>query len=263
MSNIPINASPDRLWAFFEKFGEIENGPRGLDPTTGKFKGYALFVFKTVEGAKKVLEEPYKMFDGIQLHCKRAAEGKSNGGGGEASITTALQPVQPQMLAAAAAAQQVQNMALLGQHSGLVNPLYGGGMITNANLGALMGGYYGMMGGSVPGLGLGSYGVSGGGEGGSSGAMLSGLQYMYPNVQSGQTSSSSLSKVPGGTSGGGYSPSVWYVKGFLSILLYVCHCFMHFEHVISVLKFHIAYIMNNVLNCYSLWQFGKNILDSE
>ncbi|KAL8478925.1 hypothetical protein ACS0TY_030712 [Phlomoides rotata] len=205
VSNVPVNASPERLRAFFEKFGEIENGPRGLDPTTGKFKGYALFVFKTVEGAKKALEDPYKMFEGGQLHCKKAAEGKSNvGGGGEASITTSLQPVQPQMLAAVAAAQQVQNMAFLGQQSGLVNPLYGAGMLTNANLGALMGGYYGMMGGSVPGLGLGSYGVSGGGEGGSSGAMLSGLQYMYPGVRSGQTSSS-LANVTG-TSGSGYSP---------------------------------------------------------
>lgn len=262
VSNVPVNASPDRLREFFEKFGEIENGPRGLDPTTGKFKGYALFVFKTVEGAKKALEEPYKIFEGSQLHCKKAAEGKSNGGGGEASITTALQPVQPQMLAAVAAAQQVQNMALLGQQPGLMNPLYGGGMLTNANLGALMGGYYGMMGGSVPGLGLGSYSVSGGGgEGGSSGAMLQGLQYVYPSVQSGQTPSS-LAKVSG-TSGSGYSPSVCYVNGFLSILqyicIYVCHCFMHLllRACDFCVKGTYGIKIYNLLNCYSFCQFGK------
>ncbi|KAI3462028.1 hypothetical protein Pfo_018691, partial [Paulownia fortunei] len=206
VSNVPVNASVEKLRGFFDKFGEIESGPKGLDPNTGKFKGYAIFVFKTVGGAKKVLEEPYKVFEGSQLHCRKAAEGKGTVAAGAASITTALQPVQPQMLAAVAAAQQVQNMALLGQQAGFVNPLYSGGMIANANLGALMGGYYGMMGGPVQGLGIGVYGVSGAGEGGSSGAMLSGLQYLYPSVQSGQTSSS-LAKAPG-TSGSGYSPSL-------------------------------------------------------
>ncbi|XP_057807046.1 RNA-binding protein P-like [Salvia miltiorrhiza] len=197
VSNVPLNASPEKLRVFFEKFGEIENGPKGMDPTTGRFKGYAIFVFKTLEGAKKVLEEPVKFFEGCQLHCRKAAEGKGQVASGAASITTALQPVQPQMLAAVAAAQQAQNMALLGQQAGLVNPLYGGGLITNANLGALMGGYYGMMGGGVQGLGLGAYGgVSGGGNNGSSGAMLQGLQYAYPSVQTGQ-SSSSLAKAPG------------------------------------------------------------------
>ncbi|KAH6796676.1 hypothetical protein C2S52_021230 [Perilla frutescens var. hirtella] len=210
VSNVPLNASPDKLRFFFEKFGEIESGPKGLDPVTGRFKGYAIFVFKTLEGAKKVLEEPNKVFEGSQLHCRKAAEGKSGVAGGAASITTALQPVQPQMLAAVAAAQQVQNMALLGQQAGLVNPLYGGGLIANANLGnlgALMGGYYGMMGGAMSGLGLGAYGVSGGGGSGSgsSGAMLQGLQYAYPNLQTGQTSSS-LGKAPG-TGGSGYSQS--------------------------------------------------------
>ncbi|KAG6384603.1 hypothetical protein SASPL_155576 [Salvia splendens] len=163
VSNVPLNASPERLLTFFEKFGEIESGPKGMDPETGRFKGYAIFVFKTPEGAKKVLEEPVKFFEGGQLHCKKAAEGKGQVASGAASITTALQPVQPQMLAAVAAAQQVQNMALLGQQAGLVSPLYGGGLIGNANLGASMGGYYGMLGGGQ-GLGLGAYGVSGGGN---------------------------------------------------------------------------------------------------
>ncbi|KAL0424402.1 UNVERIFIED_CONTAM: hypothetical protein Sradi_0975000 [Sesamum radiatum] len=151
------------------------------------------------------------MFEGSQLHCQKAAEGKNKVAGGAASITTALQPVQPQMLAAVAAAQQVQNMALLGQQTGMVNPLYGGGMIANANLGALMGGYYGMMGGQIPGLGLGAYGVSSASDVGTSGSMLQGLQYMYPSGQNGQ-SSSSLAKASG-TSGRGYSPSLWYVRG--------------------------------------------------
>ncbi|KAG8383474.1 hypothetical protein BUALT_Bualt04G0017000 [Buddleja alternifolia] len=207
VSNVLGHTSVERLRGFFEKFGEIESGPTGLDPVTGKFKGYAIFVYKTVEGAKKVLKEPYKVFDGTQLHCQKASEGKSKVAGGAASITTALQPVQPQMLAAVAAAQQAQNMAFLGQQAGIVNPLYGGGMIPNANFGALMGGYYGMMGGQMQGLGLGAYGVGGagpgvGGDSSGGSSMLQGLQYLYPSMQSGQTSST-LPKTSG-TSGSSY-----------------------------------------------------------
>ncbi|EYU24027.1 hypothetical protein MIMGU_mgv1a0067581mg, partial [Erythranthe guttata] len=206
---VPLDASPDRLKALFEQFGEIENGPKGLDPATGRFKGYAIFVYKTIEGAKKALEQPFKYFEGSQLHCQKAIEGKGHVSSGAASITTALQPVQPQMMAAVAAAQQVQNMAMLGQQAGLVNPLY-------ANLSALMGSYYGMMGAPVQGLDLGMYGVpdggaaaaaGGGGIGGlGSEAMYQGLQYTYPNMQS-VKASPSLAK-GSGTSGSGYSPSL-------------------------------------------------------
>ncbi|GFQ01053.1 ubp1-associated protein 2a [Phtheirospermum japonicum] len=209
VNNVQANVSAERLKAFFEQFGEIESGPKGFDPMTGRFKGYAIFVYRTAEAAKKVLEEPYKVFDGSQLHCQKAVEGKGKLAGGAASITTALQPVQPQMLAAVAAAQQqAQSMALFGPQAGIVNPLYGGGMIVNPNLGAMMGGYYGMMGGQVPGLGLGAYSVTGSGDGG---AMLQGLQYLYPGGPTGQNSSSSLNKAPGNN---GYSP-MWYYNVFV------------------------------------------------
>lgn len=176
ISNVPANANAQQLRGFFEKYGEIETGPTGLDPTTGKFKGYAIFVYKTLDGAKRVLEEPYKVFGGQKLHCQKATEGKSKVGSGAASITTALQPVQP-LMQAAAASQQAQNLASLGQQTGFVNPLYGGGLIGNANLGGLLGGYYGMMGGQLPGLDLGAYSGAGAGagSGGSSGAIFPGL----------------------------------------------------------------------------------------
>ncbi|KAL2521587.1 UBP1-associated protein 2B-like [Forsythia ovata] len=204
VSNVPVNASAEQLRGFFEKFGEIESGPTGLDPTTGKFKGYAIFLYKTLEGAKRVLEEPYKVFEGQQLHCQKATEGKSKVGSGAASITTALQPVQPLMLAAAAS-QQAQNLALLGQQTGFVNPLYGGGLIGNANLGGLMGGYYGMMGGQLQGLGLGAYSGTGAGSGGSSGAMLPGLglgAYSGAGAGSGGSSGAMLQGLGLGAYGG-------------------------------------------------------------
>ncbi|KZV26990.1 RNA-binding protein squid-like [Dorcoceras hygrometricum] len=212
VSNVPESARPEKLRRFFENFGEVEHGPTGLDPTTGKFKGYAIFVFKTVEGAKKVLEEPDKIFEGIQLHCRKATEGKGKGVGGAASITTAMQQVHPQMLEVAAA-QQAQSMALFGPQMGLMNPLYGAGLFGNA----LIGSYYGMIGGQMQGLGLGAYGVPGVGSysdptgastGVPGGAMLQGLPHMYPSQQSGQTSSSLAKSLK--TDDSGYFSSLWY-----------------------------------------------------
>ncbi|KAK8969192.1 Polyadenylate-binding protein RBP47B' [Platanthera guangdongensis] len=77
VNNVGVNINPERLLDFFSKFGEIEQGPLGCDPATGKFRGYALFYYKTVEGCNKALEEPTKHFEGCELRCQRAFEGPS------------------------------------------------------------------------------------------------------------------------------------------------------------------------------------------
>ncbi|GFS37817.1 UBP1-associated protein 2A [Actinidia rufa] len=46
---------------------------------TGKFKGFCLFVYKSVESAKKALEEPHKSFEGHTLHCQKAVDGPKTG----------------------------------------------------------------------------------------------------------------------------------------------------------------------------------------
>ncbi|KAG6511556.1 UBP1-associated protein 2A-like [Zingiber officinale] len=74
ISNVHIEATRDSLRAFFSQFGEIEGGPFGFDINTGKSRGFAIFVYKTQEGARKALEEPYKMFEGHQLNCRLAFE---------------------------------------------------------------------------------------------------------------------------------------------------------------------------------------------
>ncbi|CAA6657003.1 unnamed protein product [Spirodela intermedia] len=73
----PAPAPPLRyqMLQFFAKYGEIEEGPLGLDKLTGKPKGFALFVYKTPDGARKALEEPHKNFDGHILHCQKAIDG--------------------------------------------------------------------------------------------------------------------------------------------------------------------------------------------
>ncbi|XP_042480665.1 UBP1-associated protein 2B-like [Macadamia integrifolia] len=75
VANVGPYINPEKLRAFFAKFGEIEEGPLGYERNTGKLKGFAIFVYKTQEGSRKALEEPTKMFEGCTLQCQRAAEG--------------------------------------------------------------------------------------------------------------------------------------------------------------------------------------------
>ncbi|KAK9154536.1 hypothetical protein Sjap_002016 [Stephania japonica] len=92
VSNVSADIDPQKLLTFFAKYGEIVEGPLGLDKQTGKPKGFTLFVYRTVESARKALEEPHKNLEGHILHCQRAIDGpkhnkmqfqnQSSGGGG-------------------------------------------------------------------------------------------------------------------------------------------------------------------------------------
>ncbi|KAL0740061.1 hypothetical protein Bca4012_081574 [Brassica carinata] len=75
VSNVSAEIDPQRLLEFFSRFGEVEEGPLGLDKATGRPKGFTLFVYKTAESAKKALEEPHKSFEGHVLHCHKANDG--------------------------------------------------------------------------------------------------------------------------------------------------------------------------------------------
>ncbi|XP_042506659.1 UBP1-associated protein 2A-like [Macadamia integrifolia] len=94
VGNVHSEIPGDKLHAFFSKYGEIEEGPLGFDKQTGRSKGFALFIYKTVEGARKALEEPNKSFDGHQLYCQKATDSHKqraaaaapiSGGGGAAT----------------------------------------------------------------------------------------------------------------------------------------------------------------------------------
>ncbi|TMW88263.1 hypothetical protein EJD97_018838 [Solanum chilense] len=194
VGNVPKKVNSEKLRSFFAKFGEIEAGPMGFDPSTGKSKGYALFVYKTVEAAKKCLEKPSKIFEGRQLHCKKAAEGKI--GGGAASITT--EAVQQPLLAMPpgqgvyAPVAAGHSMGMLGQNTDvpMMNPFYGGALANPygaygnpfagvGGFGQQMGGGMGMAAGyggmldSVGGgvSGLGAYSGAGSSTGGSTGVL--------------------------------------------------------------------------------------------
>lgn len=85
VANVPVDMPADRLLNLFLAYGEIEEGPLGFDKVTGKSRGFALFVYKTPEGAQAALADPTKVIDGKHLQCKLAIDGKKGkppGGGG-------------------------------------------------------------------------------------------------------------------------------------------------------------------------------------
>lgn len=83
VANVPPDLPADKLLAHFSVYGEIEEGPLGFDKQTGKSKGFALFVYKTPEGAQAALLDPVKNVEGRQLSCKLAiTDGKQGKRGG-------------------------------------------------------------------------------------------------------------------------------------------------------------------------------------
>lgn len=78
VANVGAHVSPEALKLFFAKFGELEEGPLGLDTVTGKFKGFSIFLYKNADGCKKALEEPVKVFDNCRLECRLAVDGLKN-----------------------------------------------------------------------------------------------------------------------------------------------------------------------------------------
>ncbi|KAL6225250.1 hypothetical protein ACLB2K_004101 [Fragaria x ananassa] len=232
VSGVPHEADAEKLRALFGKFGEIETGPMGFDSQTGKCRGFALFLYKTVEGAKKALEEPVKVFEGHQLNCQKATEGAKN-------KNIAAAPAQQTQAPPLAPVPGAQNMAFFGQYAGL-NPLYGGmmtsmggalvpgtgnpammarplnpGLLAGAlNTGVFPAGQYGQVGaGGFGGVsnGMGSFGP-GGSLLGAYGTIaplptMQSLQQVYPSSQPGQTATVR----PQGT--GGYQPYIWMIIG--------------------------------------------------
>ncbi|CAH8363366.1 unnamed protein product [Eruca vesicaria subsp. sativa] len=79
VSNVGAEVDPEKLLEFFSRFGEVEEGPLGLDKFTGRPKGFCLFVYKSAESAKKALQEPHKSFEGSVLHCQKAIDGPKQG----------------------------------------------------------------------------------------------------------------------------------------------------------------------------------------
>ena len=239
VSNVPFDTDSEKLRQFFSKFGEIETGPIGFDSTTGRSRGFALFVYKTEAGAKKVLEDPHKSFEGHRLNCSKATEPKAKKNPVQPVVQTQPPPPQPtqqqqqlqlqqqqqqqqqqppppqgSVLAAVAAAQ---NMAMFGHHPSL-NPMYGGFI---ANPGAAI---LANQAQSV----LGAYGGAG-----------PGLQAMYPNTQMGpQMGQPNTSRAQGPS---GYPSYMWYEISPLNFLIldfafYACLVLIFANFIVIITK---------------------------
>merc|ERR1740136_563371 len=52
VGGLPQDAKQDDISAHFQTFGEIDNINLKTDPATGRSRGFAFVVFKTVEGLK-------------------------------------------------------------------------------------------------------------------------------------------------------------------------------------------------------------------
>ncbi|KAL5984174.1 hypothetical protein ACLOJK_018278 [Asimina triloba] len=202
VSNVHADVDKEKLRAFFSKFGEIETGPLGFDALTGKSRGFALFVYKTPEGAKKALEEPYRMFEGHQLHCQKATESSQKM---KAAALTQQAP-GPAALAAAAAAQ---NIALFTQNPTL-NPALGA-LLANQNAGLsvtpLMAAVPAVNAGAGQLASLAGYGLSSLGSLGGSSSVLGAYNTQSSTTFPGQ-SSGGRTYTTGGSLGG-LPPYVW------------------------------------------------------
>lgn len=65
------------LLSFFERHGEIEEGSVAYDKDSNKSRGFGFVTYKTVEAAKKALDDPQKMLGGRNITVKLADNHKS------------------------------------------------------------------------------------------------------------------------------------------------------------------------------------------
>ncbi|XP_039141929.1 UBP1-associated protein 2C-like [Dioscorea cayenensis subsp. rotundata] len=69
--------SSETLLKFFGRHGEIEEGSVAYDKETTKSKGFGFVTYKTVEAAKKALDDPNKSLGGRNITVKLADSHKS------------------------------------------------------------------------------------------------------------------------------------------------------------------------------------------
>ncbi|XP_010463448.2 PREDICTED: UBP1-associated protein 2C-like isoform X2 [Camelina sativa] len=206
VANVPFDMPADRLLNQFLAYGDIEEGPLGFDKITGKSRGFALFVYKTAEGAQAALAEPMKVVDGKNLQCKLAIDGKKGkppGQDGGAGVGhghghghghgegMGMVPPSGPYGAATGGHGGPAGLGTYGGYSGggphhMNSTPSSVGVAAAGGYGGAYGGHYSAYGGAgtgaYGGLGAGSMGVSGGAYGPGSG---SGAYRMPPSSMSG------------------------------------------------------------------------------
>lgn len=210
VANVPFDMPADRLLNQFLAYGDIEEGPLGFDKITGKSRGFALFVYKTAEGAQAALAEPMKVVDGKNLQCKLAIDGKKgkppgqDGGAGvghghgHGDGMGMVPPPGPY----GAAGGGHGGLGNYGGYSGGPAPHHMNSTPSSMGVGTATGGYGSVYGSHYSGYGAGSAGYGGLGAGSMGGT---GGGYGGPGTGSGP-----YRMPPSSMSGGGYPESGHY-----------------------------------------------------
>jgi heterogeneous nuclear ribonucleoprotein A1/A3 len=117
VGNVHADVDVDRLYEYFSQFGEIEEGPLGFDKSTGRPKGFALFVYKSVDSARRALEDPNKSFDGKVLNVQKAIDGRSKTPGSNSNANPSATAASAQITAPAIAAINPYDPSVYGATS--------------------------------------------------------------------------------------------------------------------------------------------------
>ncbi|KAG0626873.1 hypothetical protein M758_2G157700 [Ceratodon purpureus] len=96
IGGLSYETTSDTLLNIFSQYGEIEEGAIAYDKNTNKSRGFAFVTFKTIDGAKRAMEDSNKTIEGRHVTVKLAAEGQrertqSQSGSGQLQ---SLPPVQ-------------------------------------------------------------------------------------------------------------------------------------------------------------------------
>lgn len=76
IGGLSYETTSDTLLNIFSQYGEIEEGAIAYDKNTNKSRGFAFVTFKTVDGAKRAMEDSNKTIEGRHVTVKLAAEGQ-------------------------------------------------------------------------------------------------------------------------------------------------------------------------------------------
>ncbi|CAI9097408.1 OLC1v1033828C1 [Oldenlandia corymbosa var. corymbosa] len=90
IGSLPPEITSEMLLNFFKKHGEIEEGSVAYDKDSNRSRGFGFVTFKTVEAAKRAIDDPQKMLGGRTITVKLADNHK-----GKVTQTQVPTPVVP------------------------------------------------------------------------------------------------------------------------------------------------------------------------
>ncbi|KAJ7536453.1 hypothetical protein O6H91_12G070000 [Diphasiastrum complanatum] len=89
IGGLSYETSNETLLNIFAQYGEIEEGSVAYDKNTNKSRGFAFITYKTVEAARRAIDDTNKTIEGRHVTVKLAAEGQK-----EKSSAQVMAPVQ-------------------------------------------------------------------------------------------------------------------------------------------------------------------------